>query len=197
MSEERSPRQEYVIGMIELRTERLVLTRVVPEDAAFILELLNDPGWIANIGDRGARNLEDARAYIEERISQSLWFVGRNGPGDSVGIYSLLDREGLLHPDIGFATLSRFAGLGYATEGATALLHHAKDVLEHDVILAITKPHNVAARRVLRKIGLRFLRLVQLRGYDIRWALYTTQIGRRTLQRTKGQGITPGTRRTC
>jgi RimJ/RimL family protein N-acetyltransferase len=162
--------------LTELRSERLVLTGVVSEDAAFILGLLNDPGWIANIGDRGVRNLEDARAYIEERNSKSPWFVARDGWGDSVGIYGLLDREGLPHPDIGFATLSRHAGLGYATEGSTVLLRHAKDVLEHDVILAITKSHNVAAQRVLRKIGLRFLRAVQLRGYDRHWALYTTQI---------------------
>ena len=165
-----------MIGTTELRTERLALTGVVPEDAAFILELLNDPGWLANISDRGVRNLEDARAYIEERLSRSLWLVARDRSGDPVGIYGLVDREGLPYPDIGCANLSRCAGLGYATEGSTVLLHHAMDVLGHDVILAITKPQNVAARRVLEKIGLRFLRSVQLRGYDRHWALYTTQI---------------------
>jgi ribosomal-protein-alanine N-acetyltransferase len=162
--------------MTELRTERLTLTGVVPEDAAFILELLNDPEWLANISDRGVRNLEDARAYIEERLSKSLWLVARDSSSDPVGIYGLVDREGLPHPDIGYANLSRYAGLGYATEGGAALLDHAMDVLGHRVILAITEPQNVASRRVLEKIGLRFLRAVQLPGRDRHWALYTTQI---------------------
>ncbi|MGY3618212.1 GNAT family N-acetyltransferase [Bradyrhizobium sp. USDA 10063] len=163
-------------GVTELRTERLTLTGVVPEDAAFILELLKDPGWLANISDRGVRNLEDARAYIEDRLSKSLWLVARDRSSDPVGIYGLVDRKGLPHPDIGYANLSRYAGLGYATEGAAVLLHHAMDVLGHEVILAITKPHNVASQRVLEKIGLRFLRTVQLPGHDRHWALYTTQI---------------------
>jgi len=163
-------------GMTELRTERLTLTGVVPEDAAFILELLNDPSWLANISDRGVRNLEDARAYIAERLSKSLWLVARDRSSDPVGIYGLVDREGLPHCDIAYAILSRYAGLGYATEGSAVLLHHAMDVVGHEVILAITKPNNVASRRVLEKIGLRFLRTIRLPRHDAHWALYTTQI---------------------
>jgi RimJ/RimL family protein N-acetyltransferase len=162
--------------MTELRSKQLKLTEVVPNDAAFILELLSDPSWLANISDRGIRNLEDARTYIEERLSNSLWFVARDRSSNPVGIYGLVDREGLPHPDIGFANLSRYTGLGYATEGATLLLHHAMDILGHEIVLAITKPHNVASRRVLEKIGLRFLRTVQLGGSERHWTLYTTQI---------------------
>jgi len=33
-------------------------------DAAFILELLNTPGWLQFIGDRNIRNLEDAHNYL-------------------------------------------------------------------------------------------------------------------------------------
>jgi hypothetical protein len=78
------------------------------------------------------------RAYIEERLSKSLWLAARDRLGDPVGIYGLVDREDLPHPDSGYANLSRYAGLGYATEGAAVLLHHAMDVLGHDVTPAIT-----------------------------------------------------------
>ena len=47
-----------------METERLVLRWLTTDDAAFILELLNDPSWIRFIGDRGVRTLEDARNYI-------------------------------------------------------------------------------------------------------------------------------------
>ena len=47
-------------------TARLRLRRLSGEDAAFVLELMSDPDFIANIGDRGVHNLEDARRYIVE-----------------------------------------------------------------------------------------------------------------------------------
>ena len=47
-----------------LETERLVLRRVTTDDAPFILELLNEPSFLEFIGDKGVRNLDDARNYI-------------------------------------------------------------------------------------------------------------------------------------
>ncbi|MDB5447600.1 MAG: acetyltransferase, partial [Phenylobacterium sp.] len=44
--------------MTELRTARLTLSPPAEDDAGFVLELLNDPGWIRNIGDRGVRTLD-------------------------------------------------------------------------------------------------------------------------------------------
>ena len=35
-----------------LETQRLTLRRFELEDAAFILELVNDPAWLEHIGDR-------------------------------------------------------------------------------------------------------------------------------------------------
>jgi len=60
----------------ELRTERLTLTPPTADDADFVLELLNDPGWIKNIGDRGVRTLDDdccqlSRSYGESPIGDS------------------------------------------------------------------------------------------------------------------------------
>ena len=50
--------------MFILETERLRLRRVSVDDAEFILRLLNEPSFIQNIGDRGVRTIDDARAYI-------------------------------------------------------------------------------------------------------------------------------------
>jgi len=43
-------------------TERLNLIPTTESDAAFMLELLNSPKWIQNIGDRKVHSLEDAKA---------------------------------------------------------------------------------------------------------------------------------------
>jgi hypothetical protein len=47
-----------------LETERLLLRQFSAEDAEFIFEQVNEPSFIQNIGDRGVRTLDDARAYI-------------------------------------------------------------------------------------------------------------------------------------
>ncbi|HEX3915759.1 MAG TPA: GNAT family N-acetyltransferase, partial [Caulobacteraceae bacterium] len=114
---------------VEFATERLSLSPPTPDDAAFVLELLNDPGWLANIGDRGVRTLEDARAYIVERFEKSLWLVVRDAAGEPVGMCGLVERDGLDSPDIGYAYLARHSGKGYATEAARVVLRHAREVL--------------------------------------------------------------------
>jgi hypothetical protein len=53
-----------------LQTARLALRWLeTSTDAAFILQLVNEPSWLRFIGDKGIHTLEDARNYI------------KNGPG--------------------------------------------------------------------------------------------------------------------
>ena len=161
--------------MSGLVTERLTLTPPEAADAAFVLELLNDPGWIANIGDRGVRTLEDAETYIVERFSKSPWFVVRDPQGEAVGMCGIVvGREGLDSPDIGYAFLARHAGHGYATEAARAVLAHAREVMGLSKVAAITAADNLASQRVLEKIGLRFVQMIKVPGYDEPSAYFTT-----------------------
>jgi [ribosomal protein S5]-alanine N-acetyltransferase len=47
-----------------IETDRLTLSKVTEDDASFILALLNTPGWLKFIGDRGVKTIEDAQKYI-------------------------------------------------------------------------------------------------------------------------------------
>jgi RimJ/RimL family protein N-acetyltransferase len=152
----------------ELRTERLSLDRVTTADAAFVLELLNDPGWLANIGDRGVRTLESAEAYIAERFGASYWLVVRDAEtGEPLGLCGVVaKRPGLETSDLGYAFLARHSGKGYATESARAVLAHALGPLGHEQLAAITTLENVPSQGVLEKIGFRRLGVKRLPGYD-------------------------------
>ena len=159
---------------VEFRTARLTLAPPTLEDAPFVLELLNDPGWLANIGDRGVRTLDDARGYIAERFLKSLWLVVRDAAGEPVGMCGLVEREGLDSPDIGYAYLARHSGKGYATEAARVVLRHAQEGLGLKKIAAITSPGNTASQRVLEKIGLKFVQMIDLPGHAEPSAYFTT-----------------------
>ena len=50
----------------EIETERLSLRRLDLSDAPFIVSLLNQPSFLANIGDRGVRDETDALRYLRE-----------------------------------------------------------------------------------------------------------------------------------
>lgn len=166
--------------MIVLETERLVLREVTPDDAAFVLELLNDRGFIENIADRGVRTLQQAEAYIHERMLAQyrehgfgMWVAELKDDGP-VGLAGLVKRDGLEDPDIGYAFLERAWGRGYAKEAAGAVLRHARERLGLGRLVAITTPDNRPSQAVLEKIGLKFQRMIQLPGIEGESAFFTT-----------------------
>ena len=155
--------------MIVCETERLRLRRLSTDDAPFILELLNEPSFIRNIGDRGVRTLEDARRYLSsgpiasyERFGFGLFLVELKDSGEPIGMCGLLKRDSLPDVDIGFAFLPKFWSKGYAVESASAVMAYGRDRLGLRRIIAITAPHNEGSMKVLRKIGLKHEGTVKL-----------------------------------
>jgi RimJ/RimL family protein N-acetyltransferase len=150
-----------------LETERLLLRDLTADDAAFILELLNEPAFLENIGDRGARTLADARRYIARgpvasyrKFGFGLYLVELKDSGAPIGICGLLKRDWLADVDIGFAFLQKFWSQGYARESAAAVMHYGWTTLRLKRIVAITKPINQASITLLEKLGLRFEKII-------------------------------------
>ena len=142
-----------------------------PADAAFLLDLLNEPSWLANIGDRGVHTLLEAEAWVNDRLIANyhaqgfgFWAVERLADGVLVGMCGLIKRDSLPDVDIGYAFPPQFWGQGYAREAAAACLRHAHEVLGLTRVLAITGPDNVASARVLAAIGLRHVETRVLKG---------------------------------
>lgn len=155
--------------MIVMETDRLILRWLTPDDATFILDLLNDPSWLRFIGDRGVRTLYDARNYIltgpmemYSRLGFGLYLVELKDGRLPVGICGLIKRDSLVDIDLGFAFLSRFQGKGYGFEAAAATLAFGSKELCMQRIVAITSIDNVGSARVLEKIGMKFERTIKL-----------------------------------
>jgi len=162
-----------------LETARLRLRAAEAGDAAFVLELLNAPGFVQGIGDRGVRTRDEARDYIETRIVSSyrdhgfgMWVVTPKDDAEPLGLAGLVKRDVLPHVDVGYAFLERAWGKGYAQEAAAAVLAYGHGSLGLETIAAIVNPENLASRRVLEKIGLRFIDVRQLDGWDQPSAYY-------------------------
>lgn len=155
--------------MIVARTERLVLRRLTPDDAAMIHELVNDPDWLRFIGDRGVRTLDDARDFLLNgpiamyaRHGFGLFRVELREDGVPIGICGLLKRDALDDVDVGFAFLPRFRSRGYAYEAAAATLEYGRRELGLSRVVAIASPENEVSMRLLRRLGMAPERKVRL-----------------------------------
>jgi RimJ/RimL family protein N-acetyltransferase len=154
-----------------IETERLILREMSADDKVFFLELINEPAWKQNIGDRGVRTEDGAREYILERIVSSyekfsfgLWLVELKESDVSTGICGLIKRDTLKDVDIGFAFLERFWSKGYAVESALAVMDYAKNKLALKRVAAITVPENLGSIKVLEKIGMKFEKMIKMPG---------------------------------
>lgn len=153
-------------------SDRLTYRRLAFNDADFLIELLNSKGWLDNIGDRGVKTVEQAEAYLRDRIypvSKTPWsgpyLMQVKGTSESIGTIGIYERPGLVIPDLGFALLPQYFRKGYASEAANWAIELAKS---HQVpgLSAIALPTNEASVNLLKKLGFEPKRMVTLPNDD-------------------------------
>jgi RimJ/RimL family protein N-acetyltransferase len=153
-----------------IETERLALLRPQLTDLdefAAMLAAEELGRWLGQSFDRAlseAALRRDIGHWDTHRFG--LWVIRDRASGQLVG------RGGLVHTivggsggvEVGWAVRHERWGEGIATEMARAALDAAAGELELDEVVSMTLPDNVASRRVMEKIGLRFDRDVDHRG---------------------------------
>lgn len=151
-----------------IESARLRLRTLSLDDAAVYLKVMNTPLFLRWIGDRQIRTEAQAREALavgpltmQSMHGFSLCLVERKSDGAAIGMCGLIKRASLVDVDLGYAYLPEFAGQGYASEAASAVLAHAR-TLGLTRVVAITTPGNDASDAVLRRAGMRFQYMLQL-----------------------------------
>jgi ribosomal-protein-alanine N-acetyltransferase len=141
-------------------TKRLKIRQLTQRDAGFAYQLMNDPAWLQNIGDRGVRSIADAGSYIESKMIQmyealgfGMYLVEIKATSAPIGFCGLVKREALAAPDIGFALMPQFRGNGYAHEAARAVMRHSEEQLGLARLFAIVAPGNQRSSTLLQRLG--------------------------------------------
>jgi len=157
-----------------LETERLRLRTFTIADAAFVLELLNTPGWLQYIGDRGIKTLEQAQSYLANGPIMSytthgfgLYMVELKEQHTAIGMCGLLKRDYLEDIDIGYALLSAYEGHGYAIEIVEATIQYAFTELHLMHLAAITDTGNERSVHLLKKSGFILKELITIENKDL------------------------------
>ena len=160
-------------------TERLLLKPMSKEDAPFLLELLNSPKWIKYIGDRNVYTIKEAATYIKHKMTPQLKKLGfsnytviRKTDNAKVGSCGLYDREGLEGIDLGFAFLPQYEKNGYAFESANKLKYLAFNQFNLKHISAITTNENKDSQKLLKKLGLKYIKIINIPNDNEELLLY-------------------------
>ncbi|MFT5820639.1 MAG: ribosomal-protein-alanine N-acetyltransferase [Crocinitomix sp.] len=143
-----------------MKSNRIYLREAVETDTAFLIQLMNTQGWIEHIGDRNIKTDLDALAYIQKSLIHSyatngfgLCLICLNETSKLIGMCGLVKRDTLDLPDLGFAILPEYEGMGYVSEASRLTIDFAENQLKLPEILAITSPTNIRSQNLLERLG--------------------------------------------
>ena len=164
-------------GPQPIETERLLLRRSRPEDAATISAYRSDPnvnrqqGWdrtdlegvLADIVEMSGRSPGEPGGWVQFTVEE-------RGGGRIVGDVGLSVADG--EPGVikvGYTIDPAFQGLGYATEAIRALVEYAFETLGADLVRAHASAENAPSIRVAEKVGMRLVERFEHREGDEVW----------------------------
>lgn len=147
-------------GSVALRTERLLVRSMRPQDAATLAGYRSDPEVARYQGWDAPYSLDDARALVEtvaglDPLTAAAWVqLAIEVEGRHVGDLAVrVDADGR-QARIGYSLARAAQGHGYATEAVTALVDH---LVAHGVhrVVAECDARNRSSIRVLERVGMR------------------------------------------
>lgn len=148
-----------------MQTKHLYLRRFTVDDAEEYWPLVSRPEILRYTGEQPQATLDDVREILLTRPLKdySVHGFGRmacieKSTGRIVGFSGLKYLEGLHEVDIGYRFLPECWGKGYATESALMLMRQYNSEFGVRRIVGLVHAENVASKRVLEKLGLRFER---------------------------------------
>ncbi|HET6746404.1 MAG TPA: GNAT family N-acetyltransferase [Candidatus Limnocylindria bacterium] len=154
-------------------TPRLVIRPMQPSDAADLLEVYGDVETMQFLtrAEHLPRSLIDARKWMAPKMDQqerdgiSLWSVWHRADARVIGDCGLQwEDETHTLPGLGFRFNRAYWGQGLACEACAACLKAAFDELEVSHVVCGTDVNNVAARRLIERLGMRYARNVDWFG---------------------------------
>lgn len=147
-----------------IETERVLLRPFAPDDLDAFALICADPEVMRYIGDgqplSQAQTQTRLASIIEHRNRHGfgVWAAVDRTSGDLMGYCGLQFLDNTSEVEVGYRLARRFWGMGLASESARASLGFGFGQLALDRITAVVQPGNLASRRVVEKIGLKFVK---------------------------------------
>src|SRR5262249_22508809 len=150
---------------------RLLLREFDESDVAAFLPLGSDPAIIRYTGDPGFTDIEHAREILRTRPMADYakygfgrWACVEKASDAVIRFAGLKYLDDVGEVDLGYRLLPAFWGRGLATEASRAILDYGFGRLHLQQIIGLVELTNVASVRVLEKLGMAFVGVIDYRG---------------------------------
>ena len=163
-----------------LETERLLLREFVCSDDIGMFELDSNPKVHLYLGNRPVLTIEESRLYIANLKQQykdngvGRWAVILKETNEFIGWSGIkLIKESINEHhhfyEIGYRLIEKHWGNGFATEAGLAFINHAFNNLNVTALYAYADANNKESRRILEKLGLRYINTFELESEEHVW----------------------------
>lgn len=155
--------------MVILETERLQLRRFTESDVDNLVELDSDPKVMRFLTGKPTSREQIQNEILPWILRQydrvpgcGLWAAIEKTTGRFLGWFELrAPDDSDTEAELGYRLRADAWGKGYATEGSRALIHRAFTELKLDRVWAHTMAVNIPSRRIMHRVGLRYVRTFQ------------------------------------
>lgn len=145
-----------------LQTARITLREFSDDDFADMQRLDSDPRVLEFING-GKPMLRDEVAATMRRVTRyyamypglGVWHATRRDTGAFIGWFCFKYCPPTTDVEVGYRLLFDAWGLGFATEGASALVRYGFETVGLHRVIGVTHPDHEVSQRVLQKAGLR------------------------------------------
>lgn len=147
-------------------TDRLTFRPVTPNDAQVLTDLNHAPGVMKYLEHTPppleyvtTKTIPERIRMAEEYPGYGLWLAYHRESGEFVGRFGLKPNSpNAGDAEIGYRLLPDYWGMGLGSEGTRVLLRYALEDLRANRFVAITMFVNQPSRRLMERIGLKYVR---------------------------------------
>lgn len=162
-----------------IETDRLLLREMLPTDDLGMFELDSNPAVHLYLGNNPVKSIEKSREmiaiirqqYLENGIGR--WAVILKDTGEFIGWSGLKFEKNVnghqTYYDLGYRFIQKHWGKGYAFETAKAFVDFGFNEMQLPVINAYADFDNLNSRKVLEKVGMKFINSFELDGVEEVW----------------------------
>lgn len=172
--------------MTKLETDRLILRVFEPDDLEALYQIFNKPSVMKYLGLQGEpmSKAETETALLSmikhwQRHGFGRWAVISKEDQKLIGCAGLRSYE--QDAELVYLIDEPYWGQGIATEIAIACLKFGFEKHNFGKIVAFARPENVASRKVMEKIGMRFVQETVVFGvFVVQYELFSEEYFNRT-----------------
>jgi ribosomal-protein-alanine N-acetyltransferase len=148
--------------MRQIETPRLLLRQFTPDDSDDLYGIYSNPELFKYMSNEKPLLWEQTRAVIDtftqdwKHHNFGVWAVIYKKNQRLIGHCGLKFLENTTQIQVGYLLLKSYWGKGLGTEAAKAALKYGFEEVRLPKIVAIAKPENIASRRVMEKVGMKY-----------------------------------------